>query len=100
MNTTDPASPATPTPMDPLPVLYTKPGCPWCEEVTAFLDEHGIPYRDIDITADTSAADALRRKSGQGKVPTLDWHGKVLADFGVEELVPFLRAREVKLEDN
>jgi hypothetical protein len=29
--------------------------------------------------------------SGQSKAPTLDWNGQVLADFGVEELVPFLR---------
>lgn len=100
MNTPDPTSPATPRPMDPLPVLYTKPGCPWCEEVTTLLDEHGVPYRDVDITANAAAAAEMRRLSGQGKVPTLDWHGKVLADFGVEELVPFLRAREVKLEDN
>jgi hypothetical protein len=29
--------------------------------------------------------------SGQSKAPTLDWHGQVLADFGVDELISFLR---------
>jgi hypothetical protein len=29
--------------------------------------------------------------SGQSKAPTMDWDGEVLADFGVDELVPFLR---------
>jgi hypothetical protein len=33
--------------------------------------------------------------SGQTKAPTMDWQGEVLADFGVEELVPFLQARGV-----
>lgn len=28
--------------------------------------------------------------SGQRKAPTMDWEGEVLADFGVDELVPFL----------
>jgi hypothetical protein len=33
--------------------------------------------------------------SGQSKAPTMDWDGEVLADFGVDELVPFLRAHGV-----
>ena len=86
--------------MNELPVLYIKPTCPWCVEVVAFLDEHGVPYRRVDITLDASARTEMERLSGQGKVPTLDWHGKILADFGVEELVPFLQGRNVKLEDS
>lgn len=31
--------------------------------------------------------------SGQSKAPTLDWDGEVLADFGVDELVPFLEGK-------
>jgi hypothetical protein len=27
----------------------------------------------------------------------MDWNGKILADFGVDELVPFLRAQGVAL---
>lgn len=83
-----------------LPALYVKPGCPWCEEVTAFLDEHGIGYRRIDITEHPGERAAMEKLSGQSKVPTLDWHGRILADFGVDELVPFLQSRNVKLEDS
>jgi glutaredoxin 3 len=83
-----------------LPILYIKPGCPWCIEATAWLDEHGIPYRRVDVVADAGARAEMERKSRQSKAPTLDWHGKILADFGVEELVPFLRAQNVKLEDS
>ncbi len=80
-----------------LPVLYLKPGCPWCVEVVAFLREHGIAYREQDVIADAAARAEMFKKSGQTKAPTLDWSGKILADFGVDELVPFLRAQGVAL---
>jgi len=83
-----------------LPILYTKSGCPWCHAAVEFLDEHGIGYRMKDVSTDSTAADEMKRISGQTKTPTLDWNGKVLADFGTEELVSFLRDRGVKLEDS
>lgn len=83
-----------------LPILYTKPGCPWCEEAVEFMDGHGVSYRLKDVTSDGNALREMERISGQSKAPTLDWNGRVLADFGVEELVPFLRSQNVKLEDS
>lgn len=89
-----------PSPDKPLPILYVKPGCPWCVEAVSFLDEHGIGYLEKDVTTDIEARRELERKSGQTKAPTLDWQGDVLADFGLDELVPFLRRHNVKLEDS
>lgn len=83
-----------------LPLLYVKTGCPWCAGVIAFLSEHGIGYREKNVTDDQTAQAEMRRISGQTKAPVLDWHGQILADFGVDELVPFLRAKNVKLEDS
>lgn len=82
---------------DALPLLYLKPGCPWCVEVVAYLKTQGIAYRELNVIADASARAEMLKKSGQTKAPTLDWHGHLLADFGVDELVPFLRARGVSL---
>ncbi len=84
----------------PLPILYVKNGCPWCEEAVRFLDDHGIGYRLKEVNGDSAAYAEMEQKSGQSKTPTLDWHGKVLADFGTDELVPFLREQNVKLEDS
>lgn len=81
-----------------LPILYFKPGCPWCNEAAAFLDGHCIPCRQIDITHDSAGLARLKKISPQAKVPTLDWHGEVLADFGIDELVPFLRSKNLRLE--
>lgn len=83
-----------------LPVLYVKTGCPWCAEAIAFLDEHGISHRQKNVTEDAAAFAELRRKSGQTLTPTLDWHGEILTDFGVGELVAFLHKQEVELEDS
>lgn len=83
-----------------LPILYVKAGCPWCQEAIEFLDSHGVGYRLKEVRGDAAARAEMEKKSGQTKAPTLDWDGKILADFGVDELVPFLRERNVKLEDS
>lgn len=72
------------------PILYIKPGCPWCVEVVEFLKRAGIRHETVNVSADRSAMREMIRLSGQSKAPTMDWDGQILADFGVEELVPFL----------
>ena len=85
---------------DDLPILYVKPHCPWCHEVIEFLSANGIGYREQNVIENQNAFAEMQRKSGQTRAPTLDWRGEILADFGVQELVPFLREHNVKLEDS
>lgn len=75
------------------PIVYVKTGCPWCDEVIEYLDEHQIPYRKVVVTGNPEAFREMLELSGQSRAPTMDWDGEVLADFGVEELVEFLRNR-------
>lgn len=101
MNLNQPDAPSrTATLARDLPTLYVKTGCPWCEEVIDFLTDNGVGYREKNVSQDQSAFEEMRAKSGQTKAPTLDWHGKILADFGVMELKPFLLKQNVKLEDS
>lgn len=81
--------------MTDLPVLYIKPGCPWCDDVVAFLAKKKIAVKVMVVSGNREAMQEMIDLSGQSKAPTLDWHGEVLADFGVEELVPFLKERNV-----
>ena len=74
-----------------IPTLYVKIGCPWCEGVIEYLDNHQIKYDKVVVTDDEEAFNEMRQLSGQTKAPTMDWDGEVLADFGVEELVEFLK---------
>jgi glutaredoxin 3 len=90
---------ARPYPQNPLimnlPILYIKRGCPWCDEAIDYLNREKIEVRTVNVSADREAMREMVDLSGQSKAPTLDWHGEVLADFGVDELVPFLKKRGV-----
>jgi glutaredoxin len=75
----------------PLPILYIKRGCPWCDEVVDYLERKNIEVQTLVVSGDREAMLEMVQLSGQSKAPTMDWHGQVLADFGVDELVPFLK---------
>ncbi|HVU25786.1 MAG TPA: glutaredoxin family protein [Opitutus sp.] len=85
---------------DEYPVLYIKSDCPWCTAAVDYLSQVGITRRELNVTLDPAARDEMERISGQDKAPVLDWHGRVLADFDVDELKSFLRAQNVRLEDS
>lgn len=75
------------------PKLYIKRGCSWCDEAIAYLKNHRVEVESVVVSGNAEGMDEMKRISGQTKAPTLDWNGEVLADFGVEELEPFLRKR-------
>lgn len=74
--------------------VYIKPGCPWCVDAVAWLRREGYPFEEIDVISDPEAFAEMRRLSGQSCAPTMtvevDGQEKLLADFGVDELVSFL----------
>ncbi len=72
------------------PVLYIKRGCPYCAEAMEELDKRGYKYKQVEVRTDPKAMAELQKVSGQTKTPTLMADGKVLANFGVEELDSFL----------
>ena len=73
------------------PILYVKTGCTWCEEVLEYFQSHKLPFEKITVSGNPDAMREMVNLSGQSKAPTMDWDGEVLADFGVDELIPFLR---------
>lgn len=74
-------------------ILYVKSGCPWCIEVEQYLKQHVIEVQKVVVSGNAEAMAEMVALSGQSKAPTLDWEGEVLADFGVDELVPFLEGK-------
>lgn len=76
--------------------VYIKPGCPWCVDAVAWLKRNGYRFESIDVYADPAKFEEMRRLSGQGKAPTLTYGDLLLADFGVDELVPFLREHSIE----
>jgi len=54
-----------------------------------WLDDHDIQYEKLDVIADVAAFEEMVRLSGQELAPVIEVDGKVLADFGPEELGKF-----------
>ena len=54
-----------------------------------WLDDRDIEYEKIDVIADEAAFAEMIRISGQELAPVIDVDGKVLADFGPEQLENF-----------
>lgn len=69
--------------------LFIKPYCSWCDMAQKWLDERGIKYQTLDVISDSKAMTEMVHLSGQTYAPVIDVNGKILADFGPEELAKF-----------
>ena len=76
--------------------LFIKPYCGWCQKAMRWLDEHDIKYVTIDVIADDDAFEEMFRLSGQELAPVLEVDGRILTDFGPEELPGFFKSLEQK----
>ena len=74
--------------------LFIKPYCGWCHKAVHWLDDQKIKYEKVDVIADETAYDEMIRLSGQDLAPVLDVDGKILADFGPDQLPGFWKELE------
>ena len=77
------------------PILYIKPGCPWCTEALDYFRRKGVALDLRDVLASPSEMRALIEASGQSKCPTFRHGTEVKADFGVDEFIAWARERPV-----
>ena len=61
-----------------------------------WLDQRGVEYERVDVTADEAAFDEMIRLSGQELAPVIQVNGELLADFGPEQLSEFWNRLERK----
>ena len=62
---------------------------------TRWLDERGYRYEQIDVESNSRAYREMIDLSGQSLTPTLVIDGKVLPDFGPDELELFLKKNSI-----
>ena len=55
----------------------------------AWLDQRHIAYETLDVTRDPKANEEMLRLTRQTFAPVIDVDGKILADFGPDELAKF-----------
>ena len=61
--------------------VYTTPTCSWCNTIKRHLQEHGVRYREVDVSADQKSAEEMVKKSGQQGVPQTDINGEIIVGF-------------------
>ena len=69
----------------PLPILYVKPGCPWCTEALEFFATQGVQLDVRDVVADMHQMRQLVALTSQSKCPSLRYGDFIVADFSVDE---------------
>jgi glutaredoxin len=76
--------------------LYVKVWCPWCVTAQDWFDSRGYRYTLIDVEKNRADYDEMIRLSGQRLTPTLvTADGRVLPDFGPDELEVFLKQHSI-----
>ena len=61
--------------------VYTTPSCSWCTTIKTYLKEQHISFREVNVAADTAAAERMVRKSGQQGVPQTEISGQMIVGF-------------------
>ena len=49
--------------------VYSAPWCGDCREAKRFLDQHKLPYKDINIEITPGAADEVVKRTGKRAIP-------------------------------
>lgn len=66
--------------------VYSTPTCPYCIRLKNYLNEKGISFTSIDVSADRQGLDTMVRLSGQMGVPVADIDGKIVVGFDREKI--------------
>ncbi len=75
------------------PILFIKPGCPWCRAAMAFFQQHGVPVDIRDVLSNREDFQRMVEVSGQALTPTLEYDDFVVPDFSTDELLYALEQR-------
>ncbi|MBN1250533.1 MAG: hypothetical protein JXR51_14845 [Bacteroidales bacterium] len=62
-------------------IVYSTPTCSWCNTLKAYLRKNDIRFREVDVSKDQKAAEAMVKKSGQQGVPQTEINGQIIVGF-------------------
>ena len=72
-------------------VIYTTRYCSYCDAAKNFLQSHGVPFKEIDVTGDDAMRDKLVQMSGgRETVPQIFVDDKPIG--GYDELVRYYKS--------
>ena len=73
--------------------VYTTQACPYCIMAKDFLKAAKVKFEEVDVEADTKAAQEMMEKSGQMGVPVIDIDGRIIVGFDKEALKKALKIK-------
>jgi len=76
-------------------ILYTKSGCPWCNEVRDLLRERDVAFEERECRGNKTYFEELVAKSGQTLTPTLDIDGVIIADTDAAAVERIFKEKQV-----
>jgi len=62
-------------------VVYSTQTCSWCNTLKSYLKKNNIKFKDVDVSKDQKAAEAMVKKSGQQGVPQTEINGQIIVGF-------------------
>lgn len=74
--------------------LFTTPICPYCFALKRFLEEKGIEFDVIDVSADLEAQKEMIEKTKQATVPVLDVDGEFVIGFDRKRICELLKIED------
>lgn len=80
-------------PNQPKIVMFSTPTCSWCRRAKQYFQEQRLKFKEIDVSKDPSAANELRRVSGQTGVPVILINNKPIVGFDVNKINRLLGVR-------
>jgi glutaredoxin len=76
-------------------IMYCTQWCPACRRARAWLQQHDVPYKEIDIARDRQAAAYVRSVAkGLETTPTFVIKGKVIVNFWPADIAKLLGIEE------
>ena len=73
--------------------MFIKSYCGWCHEAIDWLKSRQIHFEPLEVISDPCAMMELRELTGRTMTPSIEVNGEVLADFDVDELEHWWRAK-------
>ncbi|MCX6741778.1 MAG: glutaredoxin family protein [Candidatus Pacearchaeota archaeon] len=73
--------------------VYGTSSCPWCIVAKNFFKEHGIEFKEIDVSKNQKAAEEMIEKSGQMGVPVIDINNNIIIGFDENKIRNLLKIK-------
>jgi glutaredoxin-like YruB-family protein len=62
-------------------VLFSTTSCSWCRRAKKYFKESRIPFREVNVERDASAARTIQKQTGQTGVPVIKIGSKWIVGF-------------------